>query len=318
MIYVRSFYAIHHVFESLRMPKSLKPTLGALLAAAVGLGIYFAVGRQQVALSVLSFGYGVLQQGLGDDTTLSAVVLLAIAVGKIVTTSLTIGSGGSGGVFGPSMVIGGCAGGSLGVFIHGLWPAAVPHPGGFVILGMAGFFAAAAKTPFSTLVIVSEMTGDYRLLLPALWVCTLAFLLSDEEPLYRSQVLAVALTGTPGGFAREILAGLQVKQFLEAGAAVPTLQANDPLAKVVAKFDGEPYAVLPVVGPHGMLGVVVLDEVHLAAKGGNAGSWLLAADLMRSDVRPLHPEDRLDLGMQLFAENDLSALPVVDGSRRTG
>ena len=98
-------------------------------------------------------------------TSLSAVLLLAIAVGKILTTSLTIGSGGSGGVFGPSMVIGGCAGGSLGVFLHGLWPAAVPHPATFVILGMAGFFAAAAKTPFSTLVIVSEMTGDYRLLL---------------------------------------------------------------------------------------------------------------------------------------------------------
>jgi CIC family chloride channel protein len=316
MIYVRTFYAINHVFESLRMPKSLKPALGALLAGAIGLAIYFAVGKQQVALSVLSFGYGVLQQGLRDDATLSAAVLLAIAAGKIVTTSLTIGSGGSGGVFGPSMVIGGCAGGSLGVFIHGLWPTAVPHPGAFVILGMAGFFAAAAKTPFSTLVIVSEMTGDYRLLLPALWVCTLAFLLSDEEPLYRSQVRSRALSPAhQGEFVREILAGLQVKQFLEAGKAFPSLLANDPLTKVLASFDGEPYAVLPVLGPEAaFLGVVVLDEVHLAAKAGNAGSWLLAADIMRSDVRPLHPEDRLDLGMQLFAENDLLVLPVVDGS----
>ena len=318
MIYVRTFYAIHHVFESVRVPKSLKPALGAALAAAVGLAIYFAVGRQQVALSVLSFGYGVLQQGLGDNTTLTAGVLLAIAIGKILTTSLTIGSGGSGGVFGPSMVIGGCAGGSLGVFIHGLWPTAVPHPGGFVILGMAGFFAAAAKTPFSTLVIVSEMTGDYRLLLPALWVCTLAFLLSDEEPLYRSQVPSRSLSPAhQGEFAREILAGLQVRQFLGASTAVPTLRANDTLSKVVAKFDGEQYGVLPVVGPEdGMLGVIVMDEVHLAAKAGNASSWLLAADLMRSDVRPLHPDDRLDLGMQLFAENDLPALPVVDGSHQ--
>ncbi len=316
MIYVRTFYAVNHWFEALRMPKSLKPAVGAALAGAIGVAIFFAVGRQPMALSVLSFGYGVLQQGLRDDATLSAVVLLLIAGGKILTTSLTIGSGGSGGVFGPSMVIGGCAGGSLGVFIHGLWPSAVPHPGAFVLLGMAGFFAAAAKTPFSTLVIVSEMTGDYRLLLPSLWVCTLAFLLSDEEPLYRSQVLSRALSPAhQGDFAREILAGLQVKQFLEAGTTFPTLRANDPLTKVMASFDGESHTVLPVVGPDSsFLGVVVLDEVHLAAKGENAGSWLLAADLMRSDIRPLHPEDRLDLGMQLFAESDLLVLPVVDGS----
>ena len=183
---------------------------------------------------------------------------------------------------------------------------------------MAGFFAAAAKTPFSTLVIVSEMTGDYRLLLPALWVCTLAFLLSDEEPLYRSQVASRSLSPAhQGEFAREILAGLQVKQFLEPNAVVPMLRANDPLTKVVASFDGAHYGVLPVAGPDGaFLGVIVMDEVHVAAGAGNASSWLLAADLMRLDVRPLHPEDRLDLGMQLFAENELPALPVVDGSHQ--
>ena len=268
---------------------------------------------------MLSFGYGVLQQGLRDEAPLSAIVLLAIAAGKIVTTGLTIGSGGSGGVFGPSMVIGGCAGGSLGVFVHGLWPSAVPHPGAFVILGMAGFFAAAAKTPFSTLVIVSEMTGDYRLLLPALWVCTLAFLLSDEQPLYRSQVVSRSLSPAhQGEFVREVLAGLQVSQFLEgrcgcshASTERSAFESRGERSTVSA------YAVLPVVGPDGsLLGVVVLDEVHLAVKAENAGSWLLAADLMRSDVRPLHPDDRLDLGMQLFAENDLPVLPVVDGSHQ--
>jgi CBS-domain-containing membrane protein len=149
-------------------------------------------------------------------------------------------------------------------------------------------------------------------------VCTLAFLLSDEEPLYRSQVPSRSLSPAhQGEFAREVLAGLQVKQFLEPSSATPALRPNDPLTKVVASFDDEPHAVLPVVGPDGaFLGVVVLDEVHLAAKAGNAGSWLLAADLMRSDVRPLHPDDRLDLGMQLFAENDLPVLPVVDGSHQ--
>jgi CIC family chloride channel protein len=86
------------------------------------------------------------------------------------------------------MVIGGCSGGALGVLFHRAWPHLVPHPASFVILGMGAFFAAAAKTPFSTLVIVSEMTGSYHLLLPGLWVCILAFMLSDDHSLFRSQV----------------------------------------------------------------------------------------------------------------------------------
>ena len=72
--------------------------------------------------------------------------------------------------------------------VYRAWPGLVPHPASYVILGMAGFFSAAARTPFSTLVIVSEMTGDYHLLLPALWVCVLAFILSDDHLLFRSQV----------------------------------------------------------------------------------------------------------------------------------
>ena len=78
------------------------------------------------------------------------------------------------------------------LLVEPLWPGVVPHPASFMIVGMAGFFAAAAKTPFSTLVIVSEMTGDYRLIVPALWVCTISFLLSDEQSLYSSQVIGRA------------------------------------------------------------------------------------------------------------------------------
>jgi CIC family chloride channel protein len=318
MLYVRTFYGIHHLFKRVPIPNGFKPAIGAAMAGAVGVGLFFAVGRQTSVLAVLSYGYGILQQALTDESSLSALLLLAIAVGKIITTSLTIGSGGSGGVFGPSMVIGGCAGGSLGVFLHGVWPAAAPHPATFVILGMAGFFAAAAKTPFSTLIIVSEMTGDYRLLLPALWVCTLAFLLSDEAPLYQSQVASRSLSPAhKGDFVREVLSGLQVRQFLSQGPDALTLRANDPLPVVASQFDRAAYTALPVVGEeNALLGVVVLDELHLAVKAGTAGVWLLAADLMRSNIQPLHSDDPLDVAMQLFAENDLLVLPVIDDSPR--
>ena len=203
MLYTRTFYAIQRLFNRLALPRQLKPAIGACLTGLIGLLLYLAFGTQQV-LSVLSFGYGAIQQALAAEGTITAGVLFAIAVGKIVTTGLTIGSGGSGGVFGPSMVIGGCGGGALGVLLHQLAPSLVPHPASFVVVGMAGFFSAAAKTPFSTIVIVSEMTGGYHLLLPSLWVCSLAFMLSDRQSIYSSQVQQpVAFSRAP----RELRAG---------------------------------------------------------------------------------------------------------------
>jgi CIC family chloride channel protein len=318
MLYVRSFYGITDLFHRLPMPRLLKPAVGAFLTGVVGLLLYGLLGGNQRVLAVMSYGYGILQQGLTDERSLSVGLLLAVALGKILTTSLTIGSGGSGGVFGPSMVIGGCGGGALGVFLHGLWPELVPHPATFVILGMAGFFAAAAKTPFSTLIIVSEMTGDYQLLLPALWVCTIAFLVSDGQPLYQAQVESRSRSPAhQGSYVREVLAGLRVAPFLKADGEFPFLRPRDTLATIIERFGGLADPVLPVLDEEKrLLGVVVLEEVHLAAQTAHARSWLLAADLMRPLPRPLRPEDRLDEAMELFVEADLLALPVSDGDGR--
>jgi CIC family chloride channel protein len=294
-----------------------KPAIGAFLTALVGVALYLALGTQQV-LAVLSFGYGTLQDAMTtDDTTPKfALVLLAVAVGKILTTGLTIGSGGSGGVFGPSMVIGGCGGGFLGILFHGLFPNFAPHPAAFVVVGMAGFFAAAAKTPISTLVMVSEMTGNYKLLLPTLWVCAIAFLLSDEQSIYRSQVISRSRSPAhQGDYVREVLAGLSVRQFLTADQNVPLLQAGARLGQILERLSDTPFQALPVVDAEGsLLGMISLDEVQLASRSPDLHPLLIAADLMRTDVAPLRPDDRIDHALELFVESDLLALPVVDGS----
>ena len=319
MIYTRSFYGLTHLFRQLPLKPHWRPALGAFLSGAVGLALFFALGRQQQVLAVLSFGYGILQEAMtdGQSSLFFAVVLFVVAVGKILTTGLTIGSGGSGGVFGPSMVIGGCGGGALGIFLHWLWPALVPHPATFVIVGMAGFFAAAAKTPVSTLVIVSEMTGNYNLLLPTLWVCILAFLLSDEQSIYSSQVLSRSRSPAhQGDYVREVLAGLHIRQFLTPQADVPAVHLGDPLSEVVDRLSGTPFQALPVTDDQGtLLGVVSLEEVHMASQSPHLGVLIVAADLMRTDVTPLQPDDTLDRALELFVESDLLALPVVDVSK---
>jgi CIC family chloride channel protein len=333
MLYTRSFYWITHRFHKLRIRPHFKPALGALFSAALGLVLYYVVRGDQRVLAVLGFGYGALGESMtifSDNPAMAsnlsfALVLLLISLGKIATTGLTIGSGGSGGVFGPSMVIGGCGGGALGIFLHWVrphWlpPEQLPHPTTFIIVGMAGFFAAAAKTPLSTLVMVSELTGDYLLLLPTLWVCSISFLLSDEQSIYSSQVESRSRSPAhQGDYVREVLTGLRVRRFLTPIQRVPFLSPADHVNEVIERLNTSPFQTVPVLDAEGqLLGMVTLEEVIFASQSQDLRSIALAVDLMRANVTPLTPEHRLDEAMEEFVEQNLPALPVVEktGSRQ--
>jgi CIC family chloride channel protein len=323
MIYTRTFYFITYLFRRMPLRRQLKPAIGCFLTGLVGLLLYFAFFQDEQVLSVLSFGYGVLQETVRTPVHhigFAPTLLLAVAFGKILTTSLTIGSGGSGGVFGPSMVIGGCAGGALGLIFHELAPNLVPHPASFALVGMAGFFAAAAKTPFSTLVMVGELTGNYGLLLPTLWVCTIAFLLSDKQSIYSSQVEGRAQSPAhQGTYLRQIVGDMPVSRLLTLGKEVPVLHPGDTVATVFDRFTDTPSLALPVVDPeHHLLGMVNLDEVHVALAGTASRTLLRAADLMRTDVPPVRPSDALYRVAELMTEHNVMALPVIeDGERQS-
>jgi CIC family chloride channel protein len=204
--------------------------------------------------------------------------------------------------------------------VQRFWPALVPHPASFMIVGMAGFFAAAAKTPFSTLVIVSELTGDYRLIVPALWVCALAYLLSDEQSLYRSQVESRSQSPAHQGFyVREVLAGQTVEQLLNGMPEISLLRPDDQIDTIMDGFDKTSRTVLPVVERSGrLLGVIHLHEIYWTSIRREMLPWILASDLMRGNVKPLRPDHAIERAVELFAENDLPELPVVseEGGQR--
>lgn len=314
MLYTHSFYGCKRLFDRLSIRKHFRPAIGAFLTGVVGLVLFFLFHQQKSVLAVLAFGYSAIQGAMTQDGHAGAMILLAIALGKIATTSLTIGSGGSGGVFGPSMVIGGCGGGALGIVLHNLWPALVPHPAAFVIVGMAGFFSAAAKTPFSTMIIVSEMTGGYALLLPSLWVCTISFILSGRQSIYSSQVEGRAYSPAHrGSYIREVLAEVRVSEFLSPQHEVVSLKPGDSLTTISQRLAETSSSVLPVVNDVGrLLGVINLEEAYLVSQSPTLGPLVLAADMMLSQVQPLTPDDTLDRAQELFIENDLLALPVVN------
>ncbi|QDU63529.1 H(+)/Cl(-) exchange transporter ClcA [Planctomycetes bacterium Pan216] len=327
--YVRFFYMVHDAFTKHKMHPLAKPMVGAFITGVIGLGIYtlavnFIPEHALESLSVMSYGYGILQDFLVEENfrdqeayTLAAL-FLTVAIGKVLTTSFTIGSGGSGGVFGPAMVIGGCAGGAFGILMNRWFPGLVTEPASYMVVGMAGFFTAAAKTPFSTLIMVSEVTGNYGLLPPALLVCLVAYLLSPEDlSLYAAQVTShLRSPAHRGEYVKTVLANVTVDRFLKPDQKPLTIRLHSPLSSVVHELDGSHSLVLPVVNEDDVfLGMVCLEEVHLALHSLASQQMILAADLMRTDVIPLYPGDTLYRAMELFGRNELRALPIVKSDR---
>lgn len=307
-LFAKVFYGVHGAFKRMKIPASMKPMVGGLATGVVAAALFLAGGVR--ALDVLSFGYGSIQGALLGQVSLG--VLLVVAAGKLVTTSLSIGSGGSGGVFGPSMVIGGALGGAVGILAQRLMPAVVLQPAAFVPVGMAGFFAAAANTPISTLIMVSEMTGNYQLLLPSLWVCAISYLLGRRWTLYRSQVPGRADSPAHrGAILAGVLRGWSVRDVM-AMRPVHVLHASDSLKDVIRAFTRSSQYCFPVVDERGVLvGSIMLDQLREHLESHGEQTPLIAHDLAAAP-ESLSLDDDLDRALQRMVVLDVAELPIVD------
>ena len=312
LLYSWFFDRAHGWFAKIPGPRPLVAALGGLLCGAVGVGAWQATSDEG-ALAVMSYGYGILQQALAG--TLAgwdgAWLLLLVAALKIVTTSMTIPSGGSGGVFGPSMVIGGGIGGAVGIACQQLgW---VENPGCFVVVGMTGFFAGAANTPISTIIMVSEMTGSYELLLPAMWVCIITFVLTHDRTIYNSQVKNRAYSAAHRGeYQVALLERMKVADVFEFGGAVSTVPADTPLAEVVRIIARGHDDYFPVVDTDDrFVGIFSAHDVREFTYDESIHRLAIAADLMTTDPISLVLDDDLHTALEKFNTKKLDELPVV-------
>jgi CIC family chloride channel protein len=301
-LYVKSFYGTKHFFERLRIPNHIKPAIGGLLTGCIG---FFLP-------ETLAFGYGVIQGALDNEIAIG--LLFLIALGKIVTTSLTIGSGGSGGVFGPSMVIGGALGGAIGKLFHQWTPALITQPGAFVIVGMAGFFAAASNAPISTIIMVSEMTGNYHLLVPAMWVCAIAYIIGRRWSIFENQVPGRADSPAHhGDFATDLLEKIYVKDVVQTEGEFVTVQETLTLRSFIPIMTETDQQVFPVVNSAGELtGMFSITDVREILVDRELDDLLIMGEIANEDVPIVTSEDNLASVMSLFIENEVNTLPVVD------
>lgn len=303
VLYIKMFYGITRLFRSFNMPNHLKPAVGGLLTGIIGFFLPHT----------LAFGYGYIQEVLTDPNSITIIFLLTLAFGKILTTSFSIGSGGSGGVFGPSVVIGGAVGGVVGKIFHYLIPGVVTAPGAFIVVGMAGFFTAVSNTPISTIIFVSEMTNSYHLLLPSLLVCSVAYLASQRWTIYERQVKCkIESPAHAGEFFVDVLQTIRVRDLTHLVKKVTMVPQDMPFLEFKKFFSETKQHYFPVMDQEKrMTGIFSINDVRSVLFAVEIEHLVLVKDISTSDIIVTTPADDLNSVLQKFTTRNIDSLPVV-------
>jgi len=301
IFYVKSFYGVVRLFKKIPIPNIYKPALGGLCTGIIGFFLPYT----------LAFGYGYSQKAIHCELSIAFLILLA--VGKVLTTSFSIGSGGSGGVFGPSVVIGGAVGGAVGLAFHHIMPSIVSSPGAFVVVGMAGFFTAVSNTPISTIIFVSEMTNSYHLLLPSLLVCSVAYLTSKRLSIYEKQVQnKMHSPAHTGEFFVDVLQEIRILDLMDRVKQVQHIHEEMPFKDFKSFFSNTKQHYFPVMDQNDeLVGIFSSTDVRAVLFEQNIENLIVMRDIAHTDIIVTTPEEDLNTVLQKFTQINIDSLPVV-------
>ncbi|MBN1596076.1 chloride channel protein [candidate division FCPU426 bacterium] len=310
VFYIRIFYGLREkLFKPLALPQWLKPALGGLL-----LGLLAVLLPQ-----IWGGGYEVMQMAMEHKLTATLMVLLVF--GKIFATSFTISSGGSGGVFAPSLFIGAMLGGCVGTTFAAWLPAQyVPDPTALVVVGMGGFFAGIAKVPIASIIMVSEMTGGYGLLVPMMLVSAITVLFTRNHSIYEKQALStIDSPAHKGDFIADLLDGLTVTDTRALKAKPLSVRAVTSLSHMLKKIRGYEQNMLPVVDQEErVLGMIYFRDLRDVLFEGELDlNLVIAADVAKIQFPFVTPAENLHAVITKFAQYDMNELPVLEsGSKK--
>jgi CIC family chloride channel protein len=305
-LYVKTFYGMRDgIFRRLPVPAAVKPAIGGLMVALLALWLPQVMGG----------GYGWLQLTL--DGALPLKLLLLLIPAKILATSCTISSGGSGGVFAPSLVIGGVTGAVFADLVQRLAPALAPPAAACVLVGMGGFFAGVAKVPIASLIMVAEMSGSYSLLVPMMLVASVAVLLMRPVSIYEAQVPGrIDSPAHIGEFQIDVLERLTVGEVIDPDQEVVTVSPGTTFAAVLEIVAPSEQHAFPVVTGDGVVeGLFSVTDVRRVMATPEVWSVLVAADLAvaASSMAFLEPDDDLHTAVRRFTAFRHENLPVLSG-----
>ncbi|WAC08382.1 MAG: chloride channel protein [Thermodesulfobacteriota bacterium] len=304
VFYVKIFYGMKTLFDSFQIPRCFKPMLGGLGVGIIGL----------LYPQVYGDGWGWIQLAILGKLVIGIMVLLIFM--KIFATSFTISSGGSGGVFGPTLFIGGMIGGMVGFIAHHFYPAIVSHPGAFVVVGMASFFAGVAHAPIGSLLMCSEMTQGYGLIAPLMLVSFMAILFNKKYSIYQKQVESrLQSPAHVGDFTINVLAEMKVKEIYKPKNIHP-ISKKAPYGELKKVFAESTERCFPVSDEKGeLIGCINWQHARPIVFEVGLEQLLIAEDLM-IPAETLAPENNLYEALLKFLKTNQEELLVVNSEEK--
>lgn len=300
--FIRLIYTTDSLFGRLQIPEWIKPAIGGLLLGVMALKLPH----------VLGVGYETVNSALDHSLALKTAILLLFA--KMLATSLSIGSGMSGGIFAPSLVLGATLGTAVGLGTNQLMPDLALNPGNYALAGMGAVVAGTTLAPMTAILTIFELTYNYHIILPLMVSCitsTIIVRLFFGYSAYEMKLLKQGINIVRGhdvGILRELLAkDFMIKTF-------ETVRDTSPLVSIVDRVIQSPYPHFVVLDKKKeLVGVLSLRDiktslVHLE----DLKEVTIATDLMTKEVITLSAEDNLEKALHLFEKHRISFLPITD------
>lgn len=298
--FTRILYVLEDAFGHWQAPAYLKPAAGGLLVGLVGLAYpqVFGSGYETIGKSLL----GTMDVGL-------SLVLLGA---KLLATSFTLGSGASGGIFAPSLYMGAMLGAAFGSIVHALWPTITAGSGAYAIVGMAAVFSGAARAPLTAMMILFEMTDDYRIILPLMSACVVSTFVAGllhRESIYTEKLVRRGIR-LQRGRDIDVMQGITVGEVMEPD---PEWVPPDlPLRDLADKFATSHYNGFPVLDGEGRLfGVVTLEDLERVTREGKRRPGATVQEIATTSLVVAYPDEPLWVALKRMGLRDVGQLPVV-------
>jgi CIC family chloride channel protein len=298
--FTKTLYRVEDLFDSFKFPEYLKAVVGGMILGVTGL--FFP--------QILGVGYGAMDLALMQQ--IAWWLMLVLVVVKIGATSITIGSGGSGGVFAPSLFLGAMAGGFFGMVAHTLFPTVTASPGAYSIVGMGAVVAATTHGPLAAILILFEMTGDYKIILPLMFACIVGTITSSQLLKDSIYTLKLARRGIDIKEGKEVnvLKSMRVKEVMS--RKIETIPEGSTLVAMADKISKSKFNSFPVLDSDDRLaGILSFNDYREAIFDDDLIHIVVAKDLATPDVVTVSAHDNLYTALEKISRKDFATLPVV-------
>ncbi len=301
--FIKALYYSEDLFDNrLKIPEYLKPVIGG-----AGIGLTALIFPQ-----IMGVGYDTINTAIHSDMIWS--LALGLIFLKIFATSLTLGSGGSGGIFAPSLFMGAMLGAFFGYFVHWVFPDITASPGAYALVAMGGLVAGTTRAPITAIIIVFELTKDYNIILPLMITCIISTILSSKlsrESIYTLKLLLRNIT-IKEGTEINIMESIFVKDVYTKN--FDSILASDNFNQVVNKVIRGKGPEFPVIdSDNKIVGMISIHDIkdYLFEKDSLEG-LLIAGDLASNAFGTVLTDDNCRNTLDKMARYDLEGLPVVE------